>query len=286
MITLHVLPSDALGLPTALVLVGGFVAGSGYALAAWRINRAHPRSPVSRWRVLAFLSGVGAIIVALASPLDAWADRLLTAHMVQHLLLAMVVPLLLALGAPVTLVLRAVSPDVRNRLILPLLHSRAVQLMTSPYLAWALFSIVMWEAHFSPLYNAALENESLHALEHLAFLVTGCLFWWPVVAADPMPRRLGYGGRMAYLLVQMPVNAAVGLAIYFASGVLYAHYAAVDRPLGIDPLSDQQVGGLVMWTVGDLLLLAAVTYVAASWMRADARRSQRRASVPTDQGVG
>lgn len=283
---LHVLPSDALGLLPALVLVGCAVLGSAYVLATRWVNLAHPRSPVPRWRVIAFLLGIGAMVLALAPPLDEWADRLLTAHMMQHILLAMVVPVLLALGSPVTVVLRAAPRGVRNQLILPLLHSRAVQFMTSPYVGWVLFSLVMWEAHFSPLYNAALENEALHALEHLAFLVAGCLFWWPVVGADPMPRRLGYGGRMAFVLLQMPISAAVGLVLYFAPAVLYAHYAAVEGPLGIDPLIDQQVAGLVMWGIGDLLMLGAVTYVVASWMRADVRRSQRRAPAPTDHGIG
>ena len=282
---LHVLPSDAFGLLPALVLVGCSALGSAYVLAARSVNHAHPRSPVPRWRIVAFLSGVVALMLALASPLDEWADQLLTAHMLQHILLAMVVPVLLALGAPVTLVLRAAPRGARNRLILPLLHSRAVQLVTHPYVGWVLFSVVMWEAHFSPLYNAALEDESLHALEHLAFLVTGCLFWWPVVGADPMPRRLGYGRRMAFVLLQMPISAAVGLVLYFAPAVLYAHYATVEGPLGIDPLVDQQVAGLVMWGVGDLLMLGAVTYVVASWMQADARRSQRRAPAPTDQRI-
>ena len=79
--------------------------------------------------------------------------------------------------------------------------------------------------------------------EHLVYLAAGALFWWPVVAADPMPRRLGYRARLAYVALQMPVNAAVGLAIYFAPTVLYAHYATIARSWGPDALTDQQIGG-------------------------------------------
>ena len=95
------------------------------------------------------------------------------------------------------------------------------------------------------------------------------------MAADPIPRRLGYGARLAYLGLQMPVNAAVGLAIYFAPTVLYPHYATIERAWGPDALTDQQIGGILMWGAGDLLLLAAVPAVVAAWMRADARRSHR-----------
>ena len=276
----------ALDLPLTLPWVGCTLAGLGYVLGRRRVNRAHPGSPIPAWRLSAFLCGLVAILIALASPVDELADSLLTAHMVQHLLLTMVAPPLLALSAPVTLVLRVASRGARSRLLLPLLHSRAMRVLASPYLAWPLFAAVMWFAHFSPVYNAALDNEVLHVAEHGVFFVSGCLFWWPVVGGDPLPRRLGYGARLAYLLLQMPVNAAVGLAIYFAPGILYPHYATVDRPWGIDPLADQQIGGLVMWAAGDLLLLAAVTWVVAAWMRADARRSERRASAGAGSRIG
>jgi putative copper resistance protein D len=101
------------------------------------------------------------------------------------------------------------------------------------------------------------------------------LFWWPVVAADPIPRRLGYGGRLAYVVLQMPLNAAVGLAIYFAPAVLYPHYGALERSWGPDALTDQQIGGLLMWAAGDLILLLCVPVLVTAWMHADIRRSRQ-----------
>jgi putative copper resistance protein D len=86
---------------------------------------------------------------------------------------------------------------------------------------------------------------------------------------------MGFGARLAYLVLQMPVNAAVGLAIYFAPNLLYAHYATLQRPWGPDPLTDQQIGGVLMWGAGDLLLLLTIPAVIAAWMRADARQSSR-----------
>ncbi len=258
--------------------IGSIVALAGYGLLVRRVNRTHPRTPVPAWRVAAWVAGVLVIWVALASAIDAYADELLTVHMVQHLLLSMIGPPLLALGAPVTVALQASTPGVRRRWLLPVLHSHAVRILAAPVVAWSLFTLVMWFAHFSPLYEAALEDPTIHVLEHALFVATGILFWWPVIGADPTPRRMGHGGRFVYLLAQMPVNAAVGLAIYFAPSVLYAHYATTERGWGPSPILDQQVGGLLMWTVGDLILLVAVTGVLAAWIQADARRSRRAES--------
>ena len=255
--------------------IGTLLAAGGYVFAVRRVNRHHPRVPVPGWRVAAWLAGVATILVALASAIDIYAADLLTVHMIQHLLLAMVAPPLLALGAPVTLLLRLAGSQVRHRVILPVLHSRVVRVVASPVVAWPLFAIVMWLTHFSPLYNAALEDPSLHVAEHMVYLATGLIFWWPLVAADPIPGRMGYGARLAYVGLQMPVNAAVGLAIYFAPTVLYPHYATIVRTWGPSALVDQQIGGVIMWGVGDLLLLAMVPALIAAWMRADARRSIR-----------
>jgi cytochrome c oxidase assembly factor CtaG len=258
-------------LPWAAVLM----AAVGYLIAVRDVNRAHPRAPIPSRRVVAWLVGLVAILIALVSAVDAYAGDLLTVHMVQHLLLAMVAPPLLAIGAPVTLVLRLATPRARHRLILPVLHSRVVRLIASPLVAWPVFAMVMWLTHFSSLYDAALEDPTLHIAEHAIYLTSGLLFWWPVVAADPGPWRLGYGARLAYIGLQMPVNAAVGLAIYFAPTVLYQHYATIERSWGPDALTDQQIGGVVMWGAGDLLLLVAFVALVAAWMRADARRSRR-----------
>jgi putative copper resistance protein D len=159
-----------------------------------------------------------------------------------------------------------------------MLHSRLVRVAGSPITAWFLFTVVMWATHFTPIFEAALEEERIHVVEHAVFIVSGCLFWWPLVGADPMPGRLRFGPRLVYALAQMPVMAAVGLIIYFAPTLLYPHYLETAPARGLDPLVDQQIGGLLMWAVGDVVMLGVVALLVAGWIRADARRTERRQS--------
>jgi len=251
-------------------------AGSiGYLVIAMIVNRAHPATRVPLRRVTFWLAGMAMIGLALASPVDVYADDLLSVHMVQHLLLTMAAPPLLALGAPVTLLLRASSPPMRRSVLLPILHSRAVRAISWPPVGWTVFAIVLWLTHFSPLFDAALENDGLHHLEHLLYVGAGVLFWWPVIGADPMRWRLGPVSRMVYLGTQMPINTAIGLAIYFAPAILYPHYATLLRTWGPSPFVDQQIAGILMWGVGDLVMLGALVLSIAGWLRADEVRSRR-----------
>jgi putative copper resistance protein D len=254
--------------------LGVAAAAVAYLVAAAVVSRGHPLNPVPRLRVAAWMAGDGVIGLALVSAVDVYADRLFNVHMVQHLLLAMVAPPLLALGAPTTLALRVATPSLRRSLLLPVLHSRVVKGISWPPVGWVLFAVVMWVTHFSPLFNAALENDLLHSLEHLLYLAAGVLFWWPVIGADPSGWRLGPAWRMVYLAAQMPFNTAVGLALYFAPQVLYAHYATLGRSWGPDHLIDQQIAGIVMWGAGDVILLGALALAIAAWLRADEKRSR------------
>jgi cytochrome c oxidase assembly factor CtaG len=254
--------------------IGIVIATVGYLLAVRAVNRAHPRNPVPRRHVVAWLAGVTVAGVALVSALDVYADSIFAVHMVQHLLLAMVAPPLLALGAPTTLALRASTPQIRRRILLPILHSRLVKAITWPPFAWTLFTVVMFATHFSPLFDAALENDLVHSFEHMLYLVSGLLFWWPVIGLDPARWRLRPAWRMVYLAAQMPPNSALGLIIYFAPNILYPHYATLGRSWGPDPLIDQQVAGLVMWGAGDIILLVALTLAISAWLRAAERQSR------------
>ncbi len=253
-----------------------------WIVAVRRVDAAHPANRVPRLRTIAFLGGIGAIAVALQSGIERYDTALFSVHMVQHILLTLVAAPLIALGAPVTLLLRVASPRVRSRWLLPALHSRPMQVVAFPVVAWLLFAGVMWAAHFSPLFDLALENRLVHDLEHVLFLGSALLFWWPAVGLDPGPWRLSHPARVLYVFLQMPQNTLLAVVILNAPAVLYAHYATLDRPWGPTALFDQQAAGGIMWLAGDLLFIAAIAAILAGWERheeLDTSRSERQADV-------
>ncbi|HEX6140818.1 MAG TPA: cytochrome c oxidase assembly protein [Candidatus Limnocylindria bacterium] len=257
-----------------LPLIGVAAAVAAYLWAERRVRRRHPGNPPPRWRTISFLAGVGAIVLALNSPIEAYEGVLFSVHMVQHMLLELVAAPLILLGAPATLALRAASPSVRSDL-LRVLHSRAVSLISFPLLAWVLFAAVNWGWHFSSLYNDALENDLLHYLQHATFLGAALLFWWPIVGADPSRWRLPHPIRLFYLFLAMPQNSFLGVALMSASSVLYPHYSGNARSWGPSPIADQSIGGILMWVFGDVVFLVAMGAVVAAWTRHEDRQTAR-----------
>jgi len=219
-------------------------------------------------------TGLGTIGLALLSPIEAYEGALFSVHMVQHMLLELVAAPLLLAGGPITLTLRVASPRARKRL-LAILHSRVVRVISFPVIAWLVFAAVNWGWHFSVLYDQALENPSLHYLQHATFFGAALLFWWPVIAVDPGPWRLPHPVRLLYLFLAMPQNSFLGVALLSASSVLYPHYLTNLRSWGMPPLDDQALGGVLMWVVGDVAFLAAMMLVVVLWMRHEDRRTAR-----------
>ena len=237
-----------------------------------RVNRGHPTNPVPRRRSVAFLSGLAVIAIALMSGIDAYDTTLFSVHMVQHILLTLVAAPLLALGAPVTLLLRVATPEVRRRLILPVLHSRVLRVVSFPVVAWLVFAGVMWGTHFSPLFDASLENPLIHDVEHALYLGAALLFWWPAVGLDPSPWRMPHPVRAMYVFLQMPQNTFLAVAILGSSVVLYPHYLTLARTWGPAPLEDQRIAGSLMWLLGDTVFIAALGAIIAGWMAFERRR--------------
>ncbi len=305
------LPSDALahGLappkPDASILLTGWsfdptiwlpllLAGAVFLLAVRHVDRVHPDKPVPRRRVLYWFAGLGALILALQSPIERYDATLFSIHMVQHLLLTMVAAPLFVLSAPITLLLRTAASPMRKRWILPVLHSRAVRILSFPAVAWLVFTGYMFFSHFSPLFNASLDDPTIHQLEHVGYLATAMLFWWPAIGVDPSPWRMPHGGRLLYMGLGMPFSSFLGLAIVSATGVLYPHYASLIRTWGLPPLEDQNWAGGIMWAGGDAFFLIALVLGVAAWLhseeavgrREDARldRAAARSAVVPGQG--
>jgi cytochrome c oxidase assembly factor CtaG len=255
-----------------LPIVGAWWA---YWWAARRVNREHPRNPVPRWRAWCWYLGLLTLLVALESPIGAYDTTLFSDHMVQHLLLIVVAAPLLALGAPITLLLRVSSAHARQRVILPILRSWPLRLLAHPIVAWVLFAGIMYATHFSPLFDASLHDELLHAFEHALYLGSALLFWWPVVGADPAPWRLPHPVRVIYLFLGMPWTSFLGLAIFTAPVPLYEHYASIVRDWGPSPLADQQIAGGLMWAGGSAAFLIALLLAVWVWLRAEEAEGRR-----------
>jgi putative copper resistance protein D len=257
------------------LLVGGLLlVAVAWLLAVHRVDAAHPRSPVSTWRSIAFLGGLLTLFVALASPIDTFADDLFSVHMLQHVLISFVSAPLLVLGAPGTLLLRVASPAARRTILIPVLHSRVVRVLTFPLVTWLLFAVVMWVAHFSPIFELALESDTVHQLEHLAFLASGFLYWLPAIGSDPLPWRLGGSGRLLYLFLGMPQSSVLGLVIVSQTTVMYHHYIAAGA------LADQRLAGTVMWIGADVMSFVLIGVAGWQWLRTEARRAQRQHAAP------
>lgn len=273
-------PTDAFGIVTAWhldfpVILALIAAVSGYLAAVAEVNAGHPGNRWSRRRTAAFLLGVGAIGLALLSPFDSLSDDLLVVHMAQHLLLVSVATPLLAASGIGTLALRVASSETRQRVLLPFLHSRVVSALTFPVVGWVAFAGVMWFSHFTSLYNAALLDDSVHAVEHLLYMVAAALFWWPLLSPDPLRWRLHPGARLIALLASMPPMSFLAVTIASAATPLYAAYLGRGSAFGVDALTDQRVAGSFMWVVGDLGLLIPAAYVLVLLLRHEEAATKR-----------
>jgi len=237
-------------------------------------------------RTACFLAGLGALALALLSPIEAYDTVLFSVHVVQHMLLTMVAAPLLAMGAPVTLALRAVKGRGRRRLV-RVLHGPPVRVVSHPLVAWALFTISLYALYFSPLFDRSLRDPLVHDLVHLHFLAAGLLFWWPVVGIDPTRWRLPHIARLLFVFLMVPFHAFLGVAILNSGRLLAPSLASFARSWGPAPLADQQAGGAILWGAGDLIALGAVLGILISWasydqnvvaVREDRRLARERAA--------
>lgn len=215
---------------------------------------------------LSFVAGVLVLLLALVSPIDTLADEyLFSAHMVQHILLILVVPPLLIMGIP---------RELTDWLLRRSLFRRTETVFSQPLLAWLLGVGSMWIWHWPPLYNAVLSHEAIHIGEHLMFLVTATIFWWPVLS--PVEKlRLSPLAAVIYLFSACAAHTVLAILITFAPLGTYPAYLRPSDTLGILPLLrnqwgltpgvDQQLGGLLMWVPVCLIYLGFLIATMIRW---------------------
>jgi cytochrome c oxidase assembly factor CtaG len=234
------------------------------------------------WRTAVFFLGLAAVLAALASPVDTYASVSFAVHMVQHMLLTVVAAPLLMLGAPIRPLLRGLPAWVRTAVVRPLARAHAVRslihLLRQPLVAATLYVGGLYAWHLPNLYDAALLDARIHVIEHAWFLLSALIFWSVVIDPAPFRATLGYGARLPYLLVLGAAqNTVLGGILSFSSRLLYTAYASVsDTIFDMDRVTDQRVGGAIMWVFGDFVFLAAASVAFFLWLAEEEEMQKRR----------
>ena len=253
----HLHPSVALGV---LLLWGVYVLGIG----PWRRKYGWSET-VNRKQVRLFGTGLVLLVFTLQGPLHELSDRyLFSAHMVQHLMLTLVIPPLLLWGTPDWLL----RPLTR----IPAVNA-VVSVLTRPAVAFLLANgaLIVW--HVPVMYDLALRVHGIHIVQHLMYLATATLAWWPIMGMLPEWPRLTSPMQMTYLFLSTLPTGVIGSILSLSDRLIYKGYAETPKLWGLTPVSDQVLGGLLMWVGGSTLYLGAITAIFFAWFYREERES-------------
>jgi putative membrane protein len=230
--------------------------------------------PVPTWRIVCFSGGLLLVAVAFISPLDHLGGELLLAHMTQHLLMGDLGALLIVLG-------------LTGPLLQPLLANRWLGWLR--YLAHPLVALPVWAIdlgvwHIPVLYESALANEPVHALEHSCFIGFGVLMWMPLVGPLPQPRWFGLPAKIGYLIGVRFAGTVLGNVFMWSNSVFYPDYAPGEAHWNISPLADQSIAGVIMTVEGGFVTLGVLTWLFLLWAQQDSER-QRLLDLADQRGV-
>ena len=220
--------------------------------------------PVPRWRQWCYGGGLVVLIVALSTPLGVLAEKLLVAHMVEHLLIGDIAALLIVLG-------------LTGPMIAPLLRIglfARLRVFAHPLVALPVWAIDLYAWHLPVLYQAALRNESVHALEHACFLLAGIAMWMALLGPLPKPAWFGNLGRLGYIIAVRLIEAVLGNILLWSHAVFYPYYGVYEKAYGISALGDQVDAGAVMMVEGSILTILLFAWL---FMRAASQSEQRQA---------
>jgi putative membrane protein len=253
--------------PSVLIGVGAMAALYGIA---WRRARdGTPPAPhrPGYGRLALFAAGLATILAALVSPIDALGDQLLVMHMVQHVLLLDIAPILLILGFNKVLL----RPVTRR------LHAleRRAGYFAHPAFAVLAYAGFMWAWHIPAMYDAALRNPTVHALEHVCFAAAGSLYWWHLLSPIRSRMRIGGLGPIAYMVSTKLLVGALGIALAFAPASFYPFYEHHPHYWGLSPSTDQSLAGLVMALEQSIVMGIALVVVFMQMLRESEREAQR-----------
>ena len=226
-------------------------------------------------RLAAFLSGLALLWLAIGSPMDGFADALLSAHMVEHLLLMSFVPPLLLLGDPQVPLLRGLPHILTVHLLGPMLRLKALRtlgrFLTRPLVAWLAMNLIFLGWHVPSAYDFALEHERWHDFEHICFLSSSILFWWPLIRPWPTSARYPGWFMIPYLVGADIVNTALSAFLAFCDRPVYTYYLAQPNRFQINPMTDQVVGAVIMWVVGSMVFLIPAVFITVNLLQQDSK---------------
>ena len=251
-------------------------------LYLWGVFRLHQRGdhwPVGR--TLSFVVvGMGSAVIATVSGLAVYDDTLLSVHMVQHMILAMVVPLRHGARRARSRWRCARCRADRAAGCSSVLHSRVAKVLTFPPLTFTLFVITPWALYFSGWYTATLHSDYLHEMTHFHMVLIGCLFFWPLMGIDPIPGRISYPARMMLVVLTLPFHAFMGVTIMAQKRLIGGSWYPElhEGPMGAwlpDPHVDQKLAGGILWSTGDAVGLVFFAVLFAQWARSSMREAQR-----------
>ncbi len=258
---------------TSLIALFLLVAAALYLYGVHRLRQRGDHWPPGR-TVAFLLGGLGSIAAVTVTGVEAYDTTLLSIHMIQHMVLSMVGPIFLALGAPVTLALRTVHARPR-KVLLSVLHSRVVGIVTYPLVAFGLFIANPFILYFTGAYQATLQHAWLHELIHVHFIVTGCLFFWPLLGLDPLPNRWPYPARALLMVLSVPFHTVLGLTIMQSKTLLGGDWYPNLNLSWSDPYSDQVVAGGVLWAGGEIVSVTMLGILVVQWIRQSEREAKR-----------
>jgi putative membrane protein len=252
-------------------------------LRGWYQLRAALPNLLPAWRLAAFMGGLFSLWIAVGSPFAALDHQLLTAHMLQHLLLMTVAAPLILLGGPVVALLQGLPRHLVHRALEPVLRFPAVLglacLVAHPAFCWfaATATVIGW--HVPALFALGMQSEWWHEIEDACFFGAGLLFWWPVIRPWP---SLATGPRWSvplYLFLAMLPCDALSAFLTFCNRVVYPHYLSMHRVLDISPLGDQECAGALMWVWVTFVYLAPAVVVTIQMLSPSQRALNARTSV-------
>jgi putative copper resistance protein D len=245
-----------------------------YLWGVKRNNALHPRHLWSAGKTAAFIGALVTTGLAIFTFVGVYDSELFWDHMVQHLLFIMVAAPLFAISSPLELAWRATT-GTAHLVVTEALRSPVAKFFGHPAVAFVLYAILIPVSHLTTWYNYTLQNEAVHNLEHLAFLVVGYLFWRQIFGNDPNCYRLHPALQFFYLFLAIPIDTFTGLSLAGSTHELFPAYLAQHRTWGPSYLVDLHVGGSIMWVVGDTLMLWPMIPVAIRWMRLEERKAER-----------